>query len=54
MKKVISILIVMSMALSLCACGSGRSSSKRWSSLSPVEKSNAKWAYDVQQGLKGK
>ena len=48
--------VVLIVASLLVACG-GRSSSssgKKWSDLSDVEKANAKWAYQVQQGIKGK
>lgn len=55
MKKAISLLMALVLALSLCACGGRRStSSRKWSDLSPVEKANARWAYEVQQGIKGK
>lgn len=55
MKKFVSLLVVLATVLSLSACGGGRSSSGRtWSDLSEVEKANARWAYEVQQGLKGK
>jgi len=54
MKKAVIISLVLSILLSLSACFGGGSSSsgKSWSDLSDVEKANAKWAYEVQQGLK--
>lgn len=55
MKKVVCLFMAFLLALSLCACGGSRSSSTRkWSDLSPVEKENARWAYEAQQAIKGK
>ena len=55
MKKVVCLFMAFLLALSLCACGGSRSSSTRkWSDLSPIEKENARWAYEAQQAIKGK
>lgn len=51
MKRLLAVVLIMVMAFSLCACGSS-SSGTSWSDLSDVEKDNARWAYEVQQGLK--
>lgn len=55
-KRTIALILSTMLSLTfLCGCGSSRSSSgKKYSDLSDVEKRNAKWAYEVQQGIKGK
>ena len=58
MKRITSLLLVLMMtlmmALSLCACGPSSDHYVRYHYLSPQEKENAKWAYEVQQALKNK
>lgn len=51
--SVIAAIIIFVVMFAMCG-DSGRSSNsgKKWSDLSEVEKANAKWAYEVQQGLK--
>ena len=52
MKKAFIISMLLTMVLSLAACvGGGSSSDRSWSDLSETEKANARWAYEVQQGL---
>lgn len=50
----IMVTVVLIVASMLAACSSSSSSGKKWGDLSDVEKANAKWAYQVQQGIKGK
>lgn len=50
---IIALAIIMGILLSMCSSDSG-SSGRKWSDLSEVEKANARWAYEVQQGIKGR
>ena len=47
-------LIIAAVLFVMCSSPSDSSSGRKWSDLSEIEKENARWAYDVQQGLKGK
>ena len=52
MKKAFIISMLLTIVLSFTACvGGGSSSDRSWSDLSETEKANARWAYEVQQGL---
>ena len=53
--NVVVIVIAIVLALLLCQCMGvfdSSSSGKKWSDLTETEKNNARWAYEVQQGLK--
>ena len=53
--RIIASVLAIAALLSAYGCsGTGSSSGKKWSDLSPQEQANAKWAYEAQQAINGK